>query len=42
MGDARLTAETLGHKGLGSISGYTAVTDAKRREAYEQMQQRGL
>ncbi len=42
MGDARLTAETLGHKGLGSVSGYTAITDAKRREAYEQMQQRGL
>jgi hypothetical protein len=23
MGDARLTAETLGHRGLGSVSGYT-------------------
>jgi integrase/recombinase XerD len=42
MGDARLTAETLGHKGLGSVSGYTKITDARRREAYEQMQKRGL
>ena len=42
MGDARLTAETLGHRGLGSVSGYTKITDARRREAYEQMQQRGL
>ena len=42
MGDARLTAETLGHKGLGSVSGYTKITDARRREAYEQMQRRGL
>lgn len=42
MGDARLTAETLGHRGLASVAGYTAITDARRREAYEQMQQRGL
>ncbi|MGA8520215.1 MAG: hypothetical protein WB735_19195, partial [Pseudonocardiaceae bacterium] len=27
MGDARLTAETLGHRGLGSVSGYTKITD---------------
>jgi site-specific recombinase XerD len=42
MGDARLTAETLGHRGLGSVSGYTKITDARRREAYEEMQRRGL
>ena len=42
MGDARLTAETLGHRGLASISGYTKITDQRRREAYEQMQRRGL
>ncbi|HZE02834.1 MAG TPA: tyrosine-type recombinase/integrase [Pseudonocardiaceae bacterium] len=42
MGDARLTAETLGHRGLGSVSGYTKVTDQRRREAYEEMQRRGL
>ena len=38
IGDARLTAETLGHRGLGSVSGYTKITDARRREAYEEMQ----
>lgn len=42
MGDARLTAETLGHRGLASVSGYTKITDSRRREAYEEMQQRGL
>src|SRR5947209_4240923 len=42
MGDARLTAETLGHRGLGSVSGYTKITDQRRREAYEEMQRRGL
>lgn len=41
MGDARLTAETLGHRGLASVSGYTKITDARRREAYEEMQRRG-
>jgi len=41
MGDARLTADTLGHRGLGSVRGYTKITDARRREAYDQMQQRG-
>jgi integrase/recombinase XerD len=42
MGDARLTAETLGHHRLGSVSGYTRITDARKREAYERLQQRGL
>jgi integrase/recombinase XerD len=42
MGDARLTAETLGHRGLASVSGYTKITDQRRREAYEEMQCRGL
>jgi integrase len=42
MGDARLTAETLGHRRLASVSGYTKITDARRREAYEEMQRRGL
>jgi site-specific recombinase XerC len=37
MGDARLTAETLGHRGLGSVSGYTEITD-QHREVYEEMQ----
>jgi site-specific recombinase XerD len=39
MGDARLTAETLGHNGLGSVSGYTKVSAERQREAYEKMQQ---
>jgi integrase/recombinase XerD len=42
MGDARLTAETLGHRGLASVAGYTKITDHRRREAYEQLQRRGL
>jgi site-specific recombinase XerD len=42
MGDARLTAEILGHHGLGAVNGYTKVTDARKREAYEELQQRGL
>jgi hypothetical protein len=33
IGDAHLTAETLGHRGLGSVSGYTKITDQRRREA---------
>lgn len=28
LGDARLTAETLGHAGLGSVAGYTKITAA--------------
>jgi len=40
--DARLTAETLGHRGLGSVAGYTKITDARRRQAYEQMEKAGL
>jgi integrase/recombinase XerD len=42
MGDARLTADTLGHRGLGSVSGYTKISDQRRREAYDEMQRRGL
>jgi integrase/recombinase XerD len=42
IGDARLTAETLGHRGLGSVAGYTKITDRQRRAAYEAMEGRGL
>jgi hypothetical protein len=42
MGDARLTAETLGHRGLGSVSGHTTITDQRRREASGEMQRHGL
>ncbi|MGI8846880.1 MAG: tyrosine-type recombinase/integrase [Candidatus Dormibacteria bacterium] len=37
-GDARLTADFLGHAGLGSVAGYTAITRSRRelvREALE-------
>lgn len=42
VGDARLTAETLGHRGLGSVAGYTKVSDRQKRVAYEEMERRGL
>ena len=42
VGDARLTAETLGYRGLGSVAGYTKITDQRRRAAYEEMERRGL
>jgi site-specific recombinase XerD len=42
MGDARLTADVLGHKGLATVTGYTKITDLRRHEAYEQLQRRGL
>jgi site-specific recombinase XerD len=42
VGDARLTAETLGHRGLGSVAGYTKITDRQRRAAYDAMEGRGL
>jgi site-specific recombinase XerD len=32
MGDARLTADPLGHRGLASVAGYTKITDQRRRE----------
>lgn len=42
VGDARLTAETLGHRGLGSVAGYTKITDRRRGEAYQEMEKAGL
>lgn len=42
VGDARLTAETLGHRGLGSVAGYTKVSDRQKRVAYAEMEERGL
>lgn len=42
MGDARLTADTLGHRGWGSVSGYTKVSDQRRRAAYAELEARGL
>ncbi|HET9118738.1 MAG TPA: hypothetical protein VFN75_11795 [Pseudonocardiaceae bacterium] len=34
--------ETLGHRALASVAGYTKITDQRRREAHDQMQRRGL
>jgi hypothetical protein len=42
MGDARLTAEVLGHSGLGSVAGYTKVAATHLREGYRRMESRGL
>jgi site-specific recombinase XerD len=41
-GDARLTAEVLGHSGLGSVAGYTKVAATHLREGFRRMELRGL
>ena len=41
LGDARVTAETLGHVGLASVAGYTKITDRRRREALEVLEGTG-
>ena len=40
MGDARLTADTLGHRGLGSVTGYTKVSDQGPRVASAELEAR--
>ena len=42
LGDARLTAETLGHTGLASVVGYTKITASRRQLAQERIEQAGL
>ena len=42
LGDARLTAETLGHSGLSSVSGYTKVTAARREAVRARIEAAGL
>jgi integrase/recombinase XerD len=42
IGDARLTAETLGHAGLASVAGYTKISEARRRQALEAAEEAGL
>jgi integrase/recombinase XerD len=42
LGDARLTAETLGHTGLASVSGYTKITERRRSEARRALEEGGL
>ena len=41
LGDARLTAEILGHAGLGTVSGFTKITAARRQAAKERIEMRG-
>jgi hypothetical protein len=42
LGDPRLTAEFLGHHGLGSVAGYTEVSRRRHEEAVDALEQRGL
>ena len=42
IGDARLTAETLGHVGLASVSGYTKITEGPRKLARRSVEDAGL
>ena len=42
LGDARLTADTLGHVGLASVAGYTKISERRRREALEILTKDGL
>lgn len=42
IGDARLTAETLGHVGLASVAGYTKITEGRRRLARDTVEEAGL
>jgi site-specific recombinase XerD len=42
LGDARLTAETLGHTGLASVAGYTKITERRRGEARRALEEGGL
>jgi integrase/recombinase XerD len=42
LGDPRLTAEFLGHHGLGSVAGYNAVSRRRHEEAADALRERGL
>jgi site-specific recombinase XerD len=42
LGDPRLTAEFLGHHGLGSVAGYTEVSRRRHEEAGDALRSRGL
>lgn len=42
LGDPRLTADYLGHHGLGSVAGYTEVSRTRRAEASEALRRRGM
>jgi integrase len=42
LGDPRLTADYLGHHGLGSVAGYTEVSRTRRAEAGDALTRRGM
>jgi integrase/recombinase XerD len=42
LGDPRVTAEFLGHHGLGSVSGYTEVSRRRHAEAADALRRRGV
>jgi integrase/recombinase XerD len=42
LGDPLLTADYLGHHGLGSVAGYTEVSRTRRAEAGEALRRRGM
>lgn len=42
LGDARLTADTLGHAGPGSIAGYTMITASRRQAVKASIEHAGL
>ncbi|HEV3232708.1 MAG TPA: tyrosine-type recombinase/integrase [Candidatus Dormibacteraeota bacterium] len=42
FGDPVLTADTLGHSGLGTVQTYAKVTGRRRREAYDRLEDAGL
>jgi site-specific recombinase XerD len=42
LGDPRLTADYLGHHGLGSVAGYTEISPSRRAEAGEALTRRGM
>lgn len=41
-GDSRLTAEFLGHRGLGSVAGYTEVSSRRHAEAADALRDKGI
>lgn len=42
LGDPLLTADYLGHHGLGSVAGYTEISRTRRAEAGEALRRRGM
>jgi len=42
LGDPLVTADYLGHHGLGSVAGYAEVSSRRREEASDALQRRGM